>query len=192
MATAGYAQTLITAQSDGTSRASFTTAITILPDHARWTIPAGYFFIGKKLRVTASGRISNVVTAQPTFQFLFKLGPTSNITVFDGGNMTTSTTAHTTVPWSLEIDLTCRAVGAGTTATLMGQGRVWSRAFVVSGATADSVNTHTTLMIPATTPAVGGGFDSTVANIADLFAACGTSDPANLIQLHQYSLEDLY
>jgi hypothetical protein len=190
MAGSGYAQTLITAQSDGTSRASFTTAITILPDHARYTVPANFFFIGKKWRVTASGRISNVVTAQPTFQFLFKLGPTSNITVFDGGTMTCSTTAHTTVPWSLEIDLTCRAVGAA--ASLMGQGRVWSRAFVVSGATADSVNTHTTLMIPATTPAVGTTFDSTVANIADLFAGCGTSDPANLIQCHQYSIEDLF
>lgn len=190
MAQTGYAQTLITAQSDGTSRASFTTAITILPDHARYTIPANWFFVGKKLRVTASGRISNVVTAQPTFTFQFMLGPTSNIIAFTGGAMTCSTTAHTTVPWSLEIDLTCR--GIGTAATLMGQGRVWSRAFVVSGATADSVNTHTTLMIPATTPAVGTSFDSTVANIADLFAACGTSDPANLIQLHQYSLEDIY
>lgn len=192
MAQVGYAQTLITAQSDGTALSSFTTAATILPAAARYTIPANFFNIGKKLRITASGRISNVVTAQPTFQFLFKLGPTSNITVWDGGNMTCSTTAHTNVPWSLEIDLTCRAIGSGTTANLMGQGRVWCQAFVVSGATADSANTHTTLLLPNTAPAVGGGFDSTVAVIADLFAGCGTSNASNAIQLHQYSIEDIF
>lgn len=190
MATSGYAQTLVTAQTDGTAQSNFTTAVSILPAAARYTVPANYFFIGKKWRVTASGRISNVVTAQPTFAFTFKLGPTSNITVFDGGNMTCSTTAHTTVPWSLEIDMTCRAIG--TSANFMGQGRVWCQAFVASGATADSANTHTTLMIPNTAPTPWTNFDSTVANIADLFAGCGTANAGNAIQLHQFSIEDIF
>lgn len=192
MATTGYAQTLVTAQSDGTALSSFTTAATILPTAARYSIPPNYFFIGKKLRVTAAGRISNVVTAQPTFTFQFMLGPTSNIIAFTGGAMTCSTTAHTNVPWKLEIDLTCQVIGSGTTAKLMGQGTVWCQAFVVSGATADSANTHTTLLIPNTAPALGTGFDSTVTNIADLFAACGTSNASNAIQCHQYSIEDIY
>lgn len=191
MTTVGYCETLVTAQTDGTSRSSFTTAVSILPAAARYTLPANFFSIGKKLRIAASGRISNVVTAQPTFAFTVLMGPSGNIIVFNGGNMTCSTTAHTTVPWSLEIDLTCRAIGDSTNANLMGQGKVTSQAFVVSGATADSANTHTTLMIPNTAPAVGTGFDSTVAMVVDLFAACGTSNAGNLIQLHQYELTAL-
>jgi len=191
MTLVGYQETLITSQIDGTARSSFTTAVSIIPPAARYTLPANYFSIGKKLRVTASGRISNVVTAQPTFTFQVMMGPTSNIIVFTGGAMTCSTTAHTNVPWSVEIDLTCRAIGDSTTANLMGQGRVWSQAFVASGATADGANTHTTLMIPNTAPAVGTGFDSTVAMVVDLFAACGTSNASNAIQCHQYALESL-
>ncbi len=189
MTIVGYSETLITAQADGTARSSFTTAVSILPTSARYTLPPNFFSIGKKLRILAAGRISNVVTAQPTFAFTVLMGPTSNITVFDGGNMTCSTTAHTNVPWKLEIDLTCRAIGGSTSANLMGQGIVWSQAFV-SGASAD-IATHGTLLIPNTAPAVGTGFDSTVAMVVDLFAACGTSNASNAITLHQYSLEAL-
>jgi hypothetical protein len=46
--------------------------------------------------------------------------------------------------------------------------------------------------VPNTAPALGTGFDSTVANVADLFAACGTSNAANAIQCHQYAIEDLF
>lgn len=185
----GYGETLVTAQSDGTQRVSFTTAISILPTAARYTLPPNFFSIGKKLRIVAQGRISNVVTAQPTFAFTFLLGPTSNIIAFNGGNMTCSTTAHTDVPWWLEIDLTCRAIGGSTSANLMGQGKVHSQAFV-SGASAD-IASHGTLLVPNTAPAVGTGFDSTVANVADLFAACSASNAANAITLHQYELTAL-
>lgn len=191
MSLQSYQETLISAQTDGTALSSFTTAVSLLPTGARYTLPANWMAIGRVLRIKAAGRISNIVTAQPTFAFTVLLGPTSNITVFNGGNVTTSTTAHTTVPWDLEILLTCRSIGNGTSATVMGQGVLRSSAFVASGATADSANTHTTLMIPNTAPAVGTGFDSTVANVVDLFAACGTSNAANAIQLHQYTLEAL-
>lgn len=187
-----WQETLVTSQVDGTARSSFTTAITVLPDQARYTLPAGFFSApGKAMRIRAAGRISNVVTAQPTFTYQVQMGPTSNITVFTTGALTTSTTAHTNVPWELEVLLTCRAVGASTTANLMGQARIFSQAFVSSGATADGANTHTMLMAPNTAPAVGTGFDSTVSMVVDLFVACGTSNASNAIQCHQYVLEAL-
>jgi hypothetical protein len=186
-----WQETLIAASTDGPSRSTFTTAVSMLPPESRYTIPANFFVPGKSLRIRATGRVSNVVTAQPTFTVDFRLGPTSNIVVWNGGAMLTSTTVHTTVPWMLEVMLTCRAIGAGTSATLFGVGTLESRAFVDSGATADAASGHSTLVLPETTPAVGTGFDSTVANVADMFVACSVSNAANLWQCHQYVLESL-
>jgi hypothetical protein len=184
-----WGETIASAQVAGPVLNTFTTAISCLPTHARAYITPDFWYVGKQIAVRASGGISNVVTAQPTFTFDFRLGPTSNIIVFNGGAMTTSTTAHTLVPWWLDIQLTCRAIGSGTSANLMGQGSFTSRAVLVSGATADAVTTgFSTLMIPATSPAVGTGFDSTVPNIADLFVACQTSNAGNGVTLQQYSL----
>lgn len=187
MSAYGFAEVLVTQQVAGPTKSSFTTAVSILDPAAKFTLPAGFFAnVGKKIRLTGAGQLSNVVTAQPTFTFTVLFGAT---TVFNGGAMTTSTTAHTNLPFTFVIDLTCRAVG--TSANLMGQGVVCSQVFVASGATADGANTHTTLMIPNTAPAVGSNFDSTVSQAVDFFAACGTSNASNAITLMQYDLTAL-
>lgn len=188
----GYAYTLARAAVAGTNRVSFTTAITVLPEHARAPILPDDWYEGRQLRVTAAGEVSNVVTSQPTFTFEFRLGPTSNIAAWSSGAILTSTTAHTTVPWYLDLLLTCRTLGASTTANLIGQGVITSRAFLDAGATADITTLgHPTLAVPEGTPAVGTGFDSTVVNVADLFVACSVSNASNAIRCHQYNLTDL-
>ena len=187
----GYVETLSTAQVDGPALATFTTAVSCLPTPARHTIAPDDWYLGKQLRISAQGRIGNVVTAAPSFTFEFRLGPTSNIVAFTTGLILCSTTAHTTVPFWLEMVLTCRAIGSGTSGNLMGQARAESRAFVdVSGADVTTVG-HPELLVPETNPAVGTGFDTNVANIADLFCACSASSGSNTFQLTQYSLIDM-
>ena len=189
MSNQGWMECLATAQAAGTNLVSFTTAASLLPSAARHTIPSDDWHVGKSLGIKAAGRISNVVTAQPTFTFELRLGPTANIVAFTTGALLTSTTAHTTVPWMLEAWLTCRSIGSGTAGTLIGQAQVTSRAFLDSGATANLVTTgHAVLLAPETTPAVGTGFDTNVANFVDLYAACSVSNAANAIQLEQYKL----
>lgn len=185
----GWLEMLTSAELAGPSLASFTTAVTAIPSPARVTIPADDWDIGKILLIEADGRISNVVTAQPTFTFQVMLGTVAApIIAFTTGAMTCSTTAHTTVPWSLRIKLTCRSLGSGTSGTLMGQGLLVSRAFVDTTAVADSVQTHTVLSAPKGTPAVGTGFDTNIPNVVDFFIACGTSNAGNLIQVEQYQV----
>ena len=192
MGNQGWAECVSSAQVAGPNLVSFTTAVSLLPTPARHTIPGDDWFLGKAIRIRAAGRISNVVTAQPTFTFEFRLGPTSNIVAWTSGAILTSTTAHTTVPWWLDIMLTCRALGSGTAGNMMGQGQAMSRAFIDTGATADLVTGgHPGLMVPETTPAVGTGFDTNISNITDLFCACSVSNAANAIQLEQYHLEIL-
>lgn len=191
MSNQGWVECVSSAQVAGPTLASFTTAVSCLPTQARYTIPSDEWFLGKALRVRAAGQISNVVTASPTFTFEFRLGPSSNIVAFTTGALVTSTTAHTTLPWWLDIMMTCRSIGGGTSGTLMGQALVSSRAFVdVSGADVTTTG-HPTLLAPETAPAVGTGFDTNVANIADLFVACQTSNAGNALTLQQYSLEIL-
>jgi hypothetical protein len=189
----GWAECLSSAQAAGPTLASFTTAASILPTAARCTIAADDWAIGKSLWVRASGQISNVVTAQPTFTFNFTLGTSATpIIAFTTGAILTSTTAHTTVPFWLDIQLTCRSVGSGTAATLMGQATVQSRAFLDAGATADITTLgHPTLLAPETAPAVGTGFDSNVAQFVDLMCACSASAVGNAITLQQYQLLSL-
>jgi hypothetical protein len=185
----GWMECLASAQKAGPTRSAFTTAISILPTECRHTIGPDEWELGKALWVKASGEISNVVTTSPTFTFIFALGTIATpITVFTTGAIVTSTTAHTTVPWWLEIQMTCRAIGSGTAANLMGQAWVQSRAFVdVSGADV-TTGGHPALMAPETTPAVGTGFDSNIAQVTDLLCACQTSAAGNAITLHQYQL----
>jgi hypothetical protein len=187
----GYVETKATNQSAGPALASFTTAVSCLPTPARHTISPDDWYLGKQLRVSAQGRIGNVVTAAPTFTFEFRLGPSSNIVAFTTGAIQCSTTVHTTLPFWLEIVMTCMSIGSGTSSTLMGQARAESRAFVdVSGADVTTVG-HPELLQPETNPAVGTGFDSNVANIADLFVACSASNAANTVQITQYALIDM-
>lgn len=175
---------------DSTAHANSTTATSILHASNRLTLPANFFEVGRQVRILAAGRISNVVTTPGTLTLDFRLGPTSAIAAVSSGAMQLSTTAHTNVAWWLEALITCRVIGNSTTANLFGQFRMTSQALSLT-AVADSTTTPATLLGPNSAPAVGAGFDSTVANIADLFATWSVGSASNSIQTHQYSLQVL-
>lgn len=188
MSRQGWYETLIAAETAGTNLTASTTATSILPGAAKFTIPANYFDVGRSLRIKAMCQVSNIVTTPGTLTLDVRFN-TTPIVVFNGGAMQLSSTAHTTLPLQVEINLTCRAVGSGTSANLMGSGLVVSQT-VVATAVADSTTNHGVLVIPNVTPAVGTGFDSTVANVVDLFATFSLNN-ANAIQLQQYTLESI-
>lgn len=186
-----YMECLATAQTAGTALSTFTTSASLLPSQALHTLPPDWSnYPGRALLIKAAGSISNVVTTSPTFTFNVVFNPSASpVTVFTTGALTTSTTAHTTVPWWLEIMLTVRAVGGS--ANLMGQATVTSRAFIAASAADSTAVGFPTLLAPATTPAVGSNYSSTASQQVDLQAACQTSNAGNAIQLHQYWLMDM-
>jgi hypothetical protein len=174
-----WRETLITAQSDGTALASSTTATSILPAGAKLTLPANYLNApGRKLTVLASGRISTT-TGPPSITFEVRFGSTA---VFSSGTVVTVASV-TNKTWRLWIELTCRSIGASTSATLFGTGSLTSSAVV--GATGGAA---TTAMLPDATPAVGTGFDSTASQVVDLYATWSASSASNSVQCHQYDL----
>lgn len=183
-----YNEMLAVAQSAGSSLSNSTSQTSILPAHAKATLPAGYINkLGKTLLLKGTCRLSNIVTTPGTLTLDVKFG---SVVVFTSGALQLSTTAHTTLPLRFEIELTARALGSGTSANLMGQGVATSQCLSLT-AVADSTTTPATLLLPNTTPTVGSGFDSTAAQAVDLLATFSIANAGNLIQLEQYTLQSL-
>ena len=182
-------QELITNQTAaGTLFNTYTTAKTVINAQALVTLPPGYLTIGKMLRVRVQGGISNVVTSQRTFTFQVMLGA---IVVHTSGAITTTTTAHTLIPFNYEVLLRVDSVGSGTAAKFLAQGILNGKMWVYSGATADVESGVATIMCPNTAPAVGTGFDSTIANILDFWVGLSASEATTGIQIYNYMVEAL-
>lgn len=183
---------LINSNVDGAAVTNTVTATSLIggtgtgASHAKVTLPANFFAVGTRLRITAQGRISTVVTTPGTLTLDVRFGA---VIVANGGAMSLNIVAKTNVPWWLQWDLTCRAIGSGTTTNLMHQGKWISEAVI--GAPIPTVGGVGTLLIPVVTPAVGTGFDGTAAQTIDLFGTWSVANAANSIQLHQYLVESV-
>jgi hypothetical protein len=95
---------------------TYTTAKSVIDPTALVTLPSNYLELGKRLRITALGGISNIVTAQPTFTFQIMMG---SIVVHTSGAILTTTTAHTLIPFKYVVDLRVDSVGNGTLANFL-------------------------------------------------------------------------
>ena len=172
----------------GTSFGTFTTAKTVINPQALVVLPAGFFTIGKKLRIRVNGGIGTLVTTPGTITFQVMIG---SVIAFTTGAIQLNATAHTNLPFRLDIDLVCRAVGSGTSANLMGQAIATGVMFTKTAGQTDGANSETVIMVPVTAPAVGTGFDSTIANILDFFTGFSISNAANTVKIEQYECESL-
>ena len=183
MAYQKWSDLLVASTVGGNSFGNFTTAKTVIPTNALKTLPADFFEIGRALEIDVLGGIGTLVTTPGTITFQCKLG---SVVAFTTGAIQLNATAHTNLPFWLKIHLTCRAVGSGTSANLMGQAIACGTMLTVTAGQTDGANSQTIIMAPATAPAVGTGFDSTAAQQLDLFAGFSISDAANTVKIEQY------
>ena len=175
-----WQETLVSAAVDGAALATSTTATSLLPAAAKFTLPANFFSApGKILRVTAQGRISTT-TGPPTFTWDIRL----NNTVVWNGAAATTVASVTNKSWELMVLLACRTIGSA--ANLLGVGKCTSSAAV--GSSGGNANTW---LLPDSAPAVGSNFDSTVAQQLDLFGTWSASSASNSCTLHNFILEAL-
>lgn len=157
---------LVIGQVDGPTLTALAAA-SCIPVASRLILPNNYWTVGKQWRIKIAGRISCAVTTPGTVRFDLRTGPSGTIVAFDSGALNLNIVAKTTVPFRLDVDLTCRSVGTGTGTTLFGMGRFTSEAVI--GAALPSVGGNGTLLCPVAAPAVGTGFDNTAANAVDMF-----------------------
>ena len=89
------------------------------------------------------------------------------MTAWDSLAIPLNIVAKVSVPWWLEVLLTCRSVGSGTSATLMGQGFWLSEAGLLVPLPATGPGPGGNTLPYNTAPVVGAGFDSTAALALD-------------------------
>jgi hypothetical protein len=176
-----WQETLVWAAGDGTALSNSLTRTSIIPVQAKWTAPANYFaYVGKTMRVSAKGRISNVVTTPGTLTLDVGIGATNLFT----STFSLNAVAKTNVTWLFEAEMVLRAIGSSSNFMAIGQ-------FTSESVTGAAFGIANTMAMPAATPAVGGNFDSTTANVWDLFATFSVQNSGNALTLHTYKIEAL-
>ena len=91
--------------------------------------------------------------------------------------------------WDLDVLLTCRAVGSGTTANLIGQGRWLSEANILTALPATGPGPGGCLVPFNTAPVVGTGFNSQSALTLDMFFT--QTVVTGSMTMHQFMIEQM-
>jgi hypothetical protein len=110
------------------------------------------------------------------------------VIAFTSGAINLTTTAHTTIPARGKIRLVCDSVGNGTQCKLRGQSEISGQMVAFAASLADNAGGTGNVMAPNTAPALGTGFDSTVAQTLDFFVAQSVSNAGNGFQLWTYKV----
>lgn len=180
--TLGYWKSLITAQVDGPALTA-AAAATALPAAAKFTLPPNFFDgLGQQIRVRASGRISSLITTPGTARYDLRFG--ANVVMDSLAILLDTVAGHTNVGWELEMTGTIRALGAS--ANMIWSGK-WTCEDLL-GVPATAPKGVLSAILPwNAAPAVGANFDSTLAQVVDLFFTQTAATGA--MTLHQYELE---
>lgn len=159
----------------------------LMPTSAKPTLPTQFWDRpGKKVRFRFQGRLGNIVTTPGTLTLDLTFAA---VQVWNSGAIQLSAVAHTTLPFWLEVELTCRAIGSGTGANVMAFGRMTSQCIIPAVGVVDA-GSHNVLLVPNIAPVVSTGFDSTILNAVDIFGTFSLSN-ANAINIEAYDMEEL-
>lgn len=178
-------QVIASAYTDGPTLTA-AAAASCLPTYVPTMLPAGYWQIGRVWRITASGRISCVIATPGMARFDLRLAA---VVAFDTLAMPLNVVAKVNVPWFLEVLLTCRSVGSGTSATLIGQGYFLSEANILVPLPATGPGPGGQFVPYNTAPVVGAGFDSTAANALNFYFTQTVATGS--MTMHQFLIEQL-
>lgn len=181
-------QVLASQKAAGTSFGSYTTAKSVINQTELVPLPANTLNVGSMFRITVAGGLGSLVTTPGTVTMQVMLG---SIAVFTTGAIQLNATAHTNLPFWLDVLLRVDTIGTGTTAKMMGMGRLQGIQPTLTAGQTDAANTGGIFSAPATAPAVGTGFDSTIATTLDFFVGFSISDAANTVRVQHYVVEML-
>lgn len=159
-------------------------AASMIPVNSKITLDSNHFELGTIWRIRASGRISSVITTPGTARFDLRIGA---VVAWDSLAILLDTVAaHTTMPWMLDVLLTCRSVGNSTLTTLFGTG-TWACEDIL-GTPASSPKGGIVAMLPwNSAPAVGTGFDNTAQNTVDMYFTQTVATGS--MTCHQFQIE---
>lgn len=174
----GYTALLSAAKGDGNAIAATTTKTSLLTGSAATgiaAVPANWFQDHTALYIRAAGRLSTPAATQGNITFQVAYGGVDVAVTPTFVNLA----SLTNITWILDWHLLIRAVGGGTSASIMHTGYLHS---------ANVSATNLVNLIPATAPAVGTGFSTLAASNMDLTCQWSNATAGNTIQLHMCSI----
>lgn len=180
MSNNSWYQKLISSPQAGAAVSNTLTQSSVLPGVAKYTLGANWIEkAGDVFSIWATGKLSTAASTPGTLAWFVMFGA---VAVFAGGASPTLATSSSNLTWSLEIDLVVQSLGSGTSATILGAGK-----FSCFG-----LNATTPLqLLPASSPAAGTGFDSTISNAVDLQCQFSVASASNSITCSYYRLSSL-
>lgn len=184
-----WTETLVQSVTDGVANTTGARA-SCIPVANRIVLPNSYFYVGRTLRFSMSGRISSLITTPGTARFDICMGAAGTTIVFDTlAILLDAIAAHVNVPWFLEVELVCRAIGTGTATTFFPSKALWTCEDIL-GVPATAPKGMLSAVLPwNVAPAVGAGMDNTAASALDVFftqtAATGS------MTVHNYRVDSL-
>jgi hypothetical protein len=184
----GFCNILTSQRAAGTLFNTYTVAKSVINPTELVQLPPNWWYVGKRVRVTVRGALSNIVTTPGTVAFQIMMG---NIVVWTSGNIQMNATAHVLLPFELVVDLRCDSIGSGAVAKLFGMGTLKGIQFTLTAGQVDATNTPGCFQVPVTAPAVGTGFDSTIANLIDFWVGFSINNAGNGVQVMDYAVEEL-
>jgi hypothetical protein len=188
----GFVNTVAWQKASGTLFNTYTTAKRVILDYAQWGSAPNYMTPGRTLRCRVMGGLSNIVTTPGLFNLQLRMGPVATpIAAFDTGNIQLNATAHVLFPFFADIIVCAQVEGITTTAKWIGLCDISGLMVTRTAGQVDDAQGVQELLAPATAPAQGTGYDSTIPNFTDLANGFTISNAGNGIQIHKYSLEVL-
>lgn len=177
--------TQVMAVADGATYTNSTTETSLLPNPAVFTCPApNWWYPGKTLRLTARGEIATGA-APGNLNFRVRYGTAAGgVIVADTGAIAMTASIATKFMWKIEVELTCRAVGSGTSGSLFGIGEAW-------GMTSVTVPVLSPMGSAGVNTPAAAGVDTTTATTLQVTALTSAAVAATQIILHYYTLEAL-
>lgn len=183
-----WSELIAWATADGTAVANTTTETIIFPDV---TIPGNYMADGRVLRLTASGRWSNVVTAVPTLTFALRWGGVGGTLLATSPAIVTPAAATTNAVWRLVMEIQTRTNGSSGSLFVIGQVVMFEDAAATFGTVGNYGVVQPMCSGGAATPAAVGSLNLTADTALSLTADWSAANAANTMQGHNYFLESL-
>jgi hypothetical protein len=137
----------------------------------RIQLPSCYFYPGRTLQFRLMGVIiTSVTSVAPSVRFQICLGVEGTTVVYDTQTVPLVQATRPSSTWTLEVDLVCRSIGIGVATTFMPTAALQCPALI--GGPVPTAGGNSSFLVPVDGPALGGGTDSTVAPIVDVFCTC--------------------
>jgi hypothetical protein len=186
---AGYVECVAAQRATGTLFTTYTTSKSVIDPTGLWDMPRQYLYEGRKGRLRCAGAISNIVTTPGTITYELKIG---SVVAWTSGAVQLNATAHTTLPFALDVAFTCQLMASGATGTkILGIGTLEGIMFTRTPGQTDDAQGMQSILVPQTNPAQGTGFDGTVQNTVDFWVGFSISNAGNGIRIDEYSIEFL-